>query len=153
MIVKLEQIMEGMMMQSEESRSFLNPETGEIVYVSQEALLMAEDGEEYEHLADWQLDEVKLANDIVDNFDKYVEFPSSFSIHEYSMMKGFCYSLSDHKLQVRLLESIRRKGAFQRFKESVNHLGIEEQWYAYRDNQYKEIAMKFCVSNNIDFKK
>ncbi|WP_277874644.1 hypothetical protein [Mesobacillus harenae] len=43
MQVKLEDILEGMEMQSEESHSYLNLETGEILYVSREALLIAED--------------------------------------------------------------------------------------------------------------
>ena len=38
MQVKLEHIIEGMEMQSEENYSYLNLETGEIVYVSREAL-------------------------------------------------------------------------------------------------------------------
>ncbi|MBS4193231.1 hypothetical protein KHA94_24375 [Bacillus sp. FJAT-49705] len=151
MKVKLEHILEGMEMQSEESNSYLNLETGEIVIVSHEAILMAEDGEEYDHLPDWQQEEVKLAYAIVDSFDNYTSLPTSFDIHEYDMMERFCYSLPDHKKQDILLDSIRGKGAFRRFKDNVNRLGIAEQWYEYRDHCFKEIAREFCQSNNIAF--
>ncbi|MDQ0257040.1 hypothetical protein J2S74_004485 [Evansella vedderi] len=151
MKVKLENILEGMELQSEENNAYLNLETGEIVYVSREALLMAEDGEEYEHLPDWQQDEVQVAYDIVENFDKYDSLPTSFDIHEYDMMERFCYSLSDHQKQDILLQAIRGKGAFRRFKDNVTRLGIVEQWYDYRDLCYKEIAKEFCQNNNIDY--
>ena len=52
MRVKLEDIVEGMEMQSDDNRSFLNLDTGEIVHVSHEALLIAEDSEDYEHLSE-----------------------------------------------------------------------------------------------------
>ncbi len=71
MRVKLEDIVEGMEMQSDDNRSFLNLDTGEIVHISQEALLIAEDSEDYEHLSEWQQDEVKIALDIVESFGKY----------------------------------------------------------------------------------
>ncbi|EKN66892.1 hypothetical protein BABA_13427 [Neobacillus bataviensis LMG 21833] len=151
MQVKLEHIIEGMEMQSEENRSYLNLKTGEIVYVSQEALAIADDGEDYEHLPEWQQEDVKLAYDIVDSFDQFAGLPSSFDIDEYEMMESYCNSLSDSKTQDALLASIRGKGAFQRFKDSVNRLGISDQWYDYRDMKYEEIAIEFCKSKNIDY--
>ncbi|MFK9092522.1 hypothetical protein [Bacillus salipaludis] len=127
MQVKLEHIIEGMEIQSEENRSYLNLKTGEIVNVSQEALAIAEDGEENEHPPEWQQDDVKLAYDIVDNFDQFTGLPSSFDINEYETMESYCYSLSDSKTQDVLLASIRGNGAFRRFKDSVNRLGISDQ--------------------------
>ncbi|WP_332696454.1 UPF0158 family protein [Halalkalibacter lacteus] len=123
---------------------------GEIVCVSSASLWIAEDEEEFDHLPEWQQDEVKLAYDIVESFDKYASLPTSFDIHEYDMMERFCYSLSDQKKQDILLNAIRGKGAFRRFKDDVYRLEIAEQWYDYRDHCYKEIAKEFCKSNNID---
>lgn len=151
MKVKLAHIIEGMEMQSEENHPYLNLETGEVVSVSREALLIAEDGEEYEHLPDWQQDEAKLAYDIVDNFEKYASLPSSFDINEYEIMESFCYSLSDEQQRNTLLNSIRGKGAFRRFKENVYELGISDEWYNYLDHSYREIAIGFCERNDIDY--
>lgn len=148
MQVKLENIIEGMEMQSEENRSYINLKTGEIVYVSREALLIAEDEEEYEHLSKWQQEEVEIAIEIVEGFNKFASLPSSFNINEYDMMEDFCYSLSDYKKRDLLLDA---KGAFRRFKDNVNRLGISDQWYDYRDEKYKEIAIEFCKSKNIDY--
>ncbi|WP_100407563.1 UPF0158 family protein [Bacillus solitudinis] len=112
---------------------------------------MAEDGEEFGHLPDWQQEEVELANDIVENDDKYALLPTSFDVHEYNMIEKFCYRLSDQKEQDILLQAISGKGAFRRFKDRINQLGIAEQWYDFRDQCYKEIAKAFCQSKNIDY--
>ncbi|MDQ0232654.1 UPF0158 family protein [Metabacillus malikii] len=151
MKVKLENIIEGIEMQSDEIRSYLNLDTGEIAFVSEDARLIAEDGEDYDHLSEWQQDEVTLALDIVDNFEKYVELPSQYEINEYDMMESYCYSLTDLKLQDALLKSIHGKGAFRRFKDNVQRLGISEKWYDYRDMKYKEFAKEFCERNGIDY--
>ncbi|MDT8861811.1 UPF0158 family protein [Alkalihalobacillus sp. MEB130] len=151
MLVKLEDILEGMEMQSEESHAYLNLETGEVVYVSREALLIAEDGEEYDHLPVWQQEEAQQAYEIVESFGKYVTLPTSFDIHEYDMLERFCYSLSDEKKQDLLLHAIRGKGAFRRFKDTLHRLGMIQQWYEYRDERYKELAREFCQSNKIDY--
>lgn len=151
MKVKLEQIIEGMEMQSEESRSFLNLKTGEVVYVSREVLTIAEDDDEYTHLPEWQQDELEIAKTIVFTINEYASLPSSFDINEYDMMEDFCYSLSNDKNRDILLDSIRGKGAFRRFKDNVEHLGISDKWYAFRDQKYKEIAIEFCKSKNLDY--
>lgn len=151
MKVKLEEIIEGMEMQSEENRSFLNLETGEVVYVSQEILIIAEDDEEHENLPEWQQDELEMAKAIFFTIDEYASLPSSFDINEYNMMEDFCYSLSEHQKRDLLLNSIHGKGAFRRFKDNVHQLEISDQWYAFRDQKYKEIAIEFCESKNLDY--
>ncbi len=57
-------------MQSEENKSYLYLKTGEVINVSREVLMIAEDEEEYDHLPDWQQDEMKIAIDIVESFEK-----------------------------------------------------------------------------------
>ncbi|MDQ0154654.1 UPF0158 family protein [Robertmurraya andreesenii] len=151
MKVKLEQIIEGMEMQSEESRSFLNLKTGEVVYVSREVLTIAEDDDEYTHLPEWQQDELETAKAIVFTINEYASLPSSFDINEYNMMEDFCYSLSDHQKRDLLLNSIHGKGAFRRFKDNIQQLEVSDQWYAFRDQKYKEIAIEFCKSKNLDY--
>jgi Uncharacterised protein family (UPF0158) len=151
MKVKLEDVVEGMELQTTETRTYLNLQTGEIVYVSLESLFMAEDEEDYENLPEWQQDEVKIAYDIVESFGKFAALPSQFDINEYDMMESFCYSLSDEKMQNVLLNAIRGRGAFRRFKDNVHRFEIFDAWYDYRDMKYKEIARNFCERHNIDY--
>lgn len=152
MKVKLEDIIEAIEMQSEENRAYLNLKTGEVVYVSLDELSMAEEEEgEFETLPEWRQNELKLAIDIVENFEEYVSLPTRFEINEYRMMENFCFSLNDNNKSEILLHSIKGKGAFRRFKDNAIRLRIASNWYDYRNNCYKEIAREFCESNNINY--
>jgi len=51
-----------------------------------------------------------------------------------------------------LLYAIQGKGAFQRFKDKVIILGIEDESYMCRDEQYIEITRDFCERYNIGYK-
>ena len=48
-----------------------------------------------------------------------------------------------------MLASLRGKGAFRRFKDTVFYLGIRDDWFAYRDKRFREIAERWCVDNNL----
>ncbi|WP_408008488.1 UPF0158 family protein [Pseudalkalibacillus sp. A8] len=66
-------------------------------------------------------------------------------------MEDFCLTISNERQQEVFLSSIRGKGAFRRFKDRIVELDIEEQWYSYRDERFKQIAIGWCRDNNINF--
>jgi len=142
--IKLEDIVDGMQVHIDEHSTYLNTETAEVVHVAHRLLRIAEEEEPFEHLPDWEQDDIRVAMDIVENEENYVALPSPFYINEYEMMEDFCYQLSDQGQSDTLLDAIRGKGAFRRFKDEVNDLGIEKDWYAFRDERYKEIAIRWC---------
>jgi hypothetical protein len=55
--------------------------------------------------------------------------------------------LKTGRLPNALLRSIEGKGAFRRFKDALHRHGIEMNWYAYKDEAYKEIARDWCEEN------
>ena len=67
--VKLKDIIEELEIQFEESQSFLNIKTGEIIFVTSNDLRAAEDDEPFDHLPDWQQENLRGANDVVENFE------------------------------------------------------------------------------------
>lgn len=149
--VKLKDIIEEMEIQPEESRSFLNIKTGELVFVTSDELRAAEDEEPYDHLPDWQQDNLKVANDVVENFENYKELPTKYEVNEYEIMEDFCLIVTDQRKQDALLRVITGKGAFRRFKDKIIDFEIEDQWYSYRNERFKQIAIEWCRDNNIDF--
>lgn len=151
MQVRLKDILEGLEMQSEEYHSYLNIKTGEIISVTLEVLGLAEDCEDFDDIDEWQQDEFESANDIIDNPSDYAQFPTKFDINEYDMMEHFCFSLADNQKQDILLNAIKGKGAFGRFRDNVDRLNLTSQWYDFRDERYKEIAREFCRENQIEF--
>lgn len=149
--VKLKDIIEEMEVQFEESRSFLNIVTGEIVSVTSEDLRAAEDEEPLDHLPEWEQENRMIAMDLVENFENYIELPTKDELNEYEMMENFCLKVTDQRKQESLLRDIRGKGAFRRFKDNIINFDLEEQWYSYRDECYKQIAINWCQENKINY--
>ncbi|KAB8125834.1 hypothetical protein F9U64_21510 [Gracilibacillus oryzae] len=149
--VKIDEILVAMDMQSYDNINLLHINTGNVVHVLREFLTMAEDGESIDDLYDWQQEQMELAYDIIENDDNYLDLPTEFEIHEYSMMEDFCFTIENPAFQNKLLHTIRGKGAFRRFKDKINELDIEQDWYAYRDECYKQIAREFCEKNNLEY--
>jgi len=46
----------------------------------------------------------------------------------------------------------RAGGAFRYFKDTIHQLGLAKEWYAFRDECYREIARDFCLSHGIGFR-
>ena len=149
--VKLKDIIQEIEIQFEESRSFLNIKTGEIMLVTSEDLRAAEDEKPFEHLPEWEQENRMTAIDVVENFENYIELPSKYEVNEYEIMENFCLTVSDQRRQESLLRAIKGKGAFGRFKDKIIDFEIENQWYSYRDECFKQIAIEWCQENKINF--
>jgi hypothetical protein len=149
--VKLKDIIEEMEIQFEESRSLLNIKTGEIVLVASEDLRAAEDEKPFDHLPEWEQENRIIAIDVVENFENYIELPTKYEVNEYKIMENFCLTVSDQRKQESLLRVIRGKGAFRRFKDKLIEFEMEDQWYSYRDDCFKQIVIEWCKENKINY--
>jgi hypothetical protein len=149
--VKLKDIIEEMEIQFEESRSLLNINTGKIVLVTSEDLRAAEDEKPFDHLSEWEQENRMIAMDVVENFENYIELPTKYEVNEYEIMEFFCLTVSDQRRQESLLRAIKGKGAFRRFKDKIIDFEIEDQWYSYRDEYFKQIAIEWCQEHKINF--
>lgn len=145
--VKLKDIVDEMEIQFDDSRSMFNIKTGQIVLVTTEDLIAAEDEKPFDHLPEWQQENRMVAIDVVENFENYIELPTKYEINEYEMMEDFCLTVSDQRKQNTLLRAIRGKGAFRRFKDKIIEFEMEDQWYSYRGECLKEIAIEWCQDN------
>ena len=82
--VKLNDIVEGMEFSSEESASYLDRTTGEVVHVDNTLFGAAEDGDEPDHMADWEREEYETTCLIAaDDAGRFVSLPDQFDIDEY----------------------------------------------------------------------
>lgn len=149
MKVKLQYLIDEMNMQFEGAFTYLNRMTGEIISVSEENLRMVEEEESIEHLPEWQQEELGEAFDIVINFDNYEELPTKYEINEYDMIEDFCYGLCDGRNKDILITAIQGKGAFRRFKDHILQLGMDKEWYSYRHECYKELAIEWCKEHGV----
>lgn len=148
--VKLKDIIEGLEFQSDEGSSYLNTTTGEVVDTTDYELRAAEDETPHEHLPEWQIEALRVAKSILET-DDYLPLPTKFDIHEYSIMERFCRSKEDDEMRDDLCDAIRGRGAFRRFKDSIHEHGIADDWYKYRDEALREIAIEWCEENGIPY--
>jgi hypothetical protein len=149
--VKLKDIIKEMEIQFEESRSLLNIKTGEIVLVTTEDLRAAEDDKPFDHLPEWEQENRMIAIDVVENFENYIELPTKYEVNEYELMENFCLKENDQWKQESLLRAIKGKGAFRRFKDKIIDFEIEDKWYSYREECFKQIAIEWCQENKINY--
>lgn len=150
--VKIGEVMDMMDGFPEEYSAMVNTNTGEVILVEKNYLRKAEDEVPYEGLPDWEQETMKLAYDIIDDEDdKYIPLPSSFDIDDYDMIERFSASVKDPVQRDELLHTIRGKGAFRRFRDHVEYFGLLHDWYAYRDQRYRDIAIDFCEMNGLEW--
>ncbi len=149
--VKLSEIIEGLEFQSDESSSFLNIKTGEVVLMTDYAMRAAEDDEPLEEVPDWERELVIIAREILAETGDYIPLPTKYDIDEYSIMERFCTYLDNQEIGDALCDLISGSGAFRRFKDAIYKYGVEDEWYNYRNNAIKEIAIEWCRENNIEF--
>jgi hypothetical protein len=148
--VPLREIIDGMQFQSDEMSAYLNVRTGQVVPVSRDDLMAAEFGDTDAALTDWEAEAAEVARGVLAGKD-YLALPDRFEIDEYRMMERFANGLTDAAASARLRRAIQGRGAFRYFKDSVQDLGLAQDWYAYRDGAYEELAIAWCKANSIEY--
>ena len=91
---------------------------------------------------------IALADEIMKSND-YVELPSRFKVNDWSIMREYCDSVDNSEQRDTLLRAIHGNGAFRRFKESVYDLGLQDEWFKFKDTCYEEIAIEWLDSEGI----
>ena len=150
--VSLREVVDHLNMVGDESSAYLNKTTGELILLSDEELSAAEEQENLEDYPEWQQGMIEKAREVLDS-DDYLELPGKFDIHEYRIMEEFCSSVSLPELREQLLRKIRGSGAFGRFKHAIYSLGIEKDWYVFRDAVYERIAVEWLEENGIAYRR
>lgn len=148
--VKLEDIIDGIEMQTDEISSYLNIKTGEVVIISDEESSAVEEDKPIDSFPEWQHELINKAKEILQSND-YISLPSKFQVHEYRIMEKFCLSITDDQIRDILYYSIKGSGAFQRFKNNIYKYNLEEEWYKFRDEAIKRIAIEWCEDNGINY--
>ncbi|GBE05975.1 hypothetical protein BMS3Abin10_01616 [bacterium BMS3Abin10] len=153
MKVKLSDIIDAIEIQPDEGSSYLNKITGEIVTITEEEINAAYEEDLSEDRPEWLAKAIETAKKVNDDetSEIYMQLPTKFDIHEYSIMERFCLSISDKAISESLYYAIKSKGAFRRFKNAIHRYGVADDWYKYRDDYLKEIVKDWCEENEIKY--
>ena len=152
--VSLDEVVDQLQMQMDETTVYLHEETGELLMVqdreARKADALAEGEIENEELPEWQQDVLPKVHDAVHE-PEWLALPSQWDIHEYEIMEEFCYAVEDDDHREQLIRAIRGKGAFRYFRDTCDRLGYTEDWYAFRDQAYEEIAVRWLEARDIPY--
>jgi len=148
--VKLEDIIEGIEMSQEERQAYLDLHTGRIEYIDDQTSWAMRDDED-QSLPDWQRPLVEIARLIEadEEGERVLPLPKQFEADEWQMMAEFAAGIDDDAVRDELSHACRGGGAFRRFKDAVHRLGLADEWYAYRDEGYRQLAADWCWANDI----
>ena len=135
-LMKMSALMEAIEFASDSGAYFYDFDKQESIYLSEDSWNWDEEDKERAELMDME-------------WDRFIRLPEKYEIHEYRIMEEFIDELDDQKLQMELYRAIQGRGAFRRFKDKIRYAGIEQQWYDYQNNAYREFALRWCKENNI----
>ena len=133
-MVTLSKIIDGLEMVDDIVDCYYNPEKEEI-FLSD----IGEDG----NLTEDEIDEL---------FEESIILPTKYEINEYQMMGDFIETIESPEINNNLQRLIQGKGAFRRFKDYCAEMDIIQDWYKFRDERYKEIAIDWCKQNELEYK-
>ena len=148
--VKLSEVVDEMSMSGDEISTYLNRVTGEMVTVTAEERRAAEDPEDWDLLPGWQQEVMPKIQEALESED-YLKLPGKYQIHEWSIMEQFAYSVADKAASDELHTAIHGAGAFRYFKDTVRRLGIQQDWYRFRDEAFRKIARDWLHAHDIPF--
>lgn len=156
-VVSLRDMVDELQTLSHESNAYWKKSTGKVITIRDDDFDMVrsmdeifdeiEEDEEFESddgssgYSDLETEFFQDVKNVMLLDDDYLKLPSKFDIHEYEIMERFGLSVSKEKISEILLSRIRGSGAFRRFRDTIYQYGIEEDWFRFRDEAYKEIAI------------
>jgi len=151
MRVKLSAVLEALEMQGDEVHASVDRVTGDVVVLTDEELGAAEDEADPSEFPEWQRPNIEQAKAVqADEGGRFVALPDRFEIDEWRMMRDFAMSLPDEGASSDLLDAIHGRGAFRLFKDCLRRLDKEKAWFAFRDAQYRQVAVDWCHENGIE---
>ncbi|MGO4109101.1 UPF0158 family protein [Paenibacillus sp. YAF4_2] len=150
--VKLDELVGEIEMDLEDTFTYIDVTTGEVITLTGEEIRAAEDERPLENFPEWQRENIERAICILeDEQGKYADFTLKNDYNEYELIEKFISTLEDEKINEALNDAIIGKGAFRRFKDKVIEFGIDKQWYTYKENRIKELVIEWCIEHDIEF--
>ena len=133
-MVTLSKIIDGLEMVDDIVDCYYNPEKDEV--------FLSNIGE-YGDLTEDEIDEL---------FEESIILPTQYEINEYQIMVNFIETIDNLEIKSNLQRLIQGKGAFRRFKDYCFESNIIQDWYDYKEEKYKEIAIDWCRQNKLEYK-
>ncbi len=149
-VLALRDIVDAIESQSNEGEAYLDPETGEIIQVSEDERALVEQGRSDDDLPDWQRELIPKVREALES-DRFLALPGRFEGHEWEIMQRFSQEQNEHARKM-LLSAIHGSGAFRHFRNAVERLGLLDAWYRYREEAVQQIARDWLEEHKLAYK-
>jgi hypothetical protein len=149
--VKLVDLVSEIELQIDDTFTFINTNTGEVITLMREEVGAAEDETPLENFPDWQRENIKKATSIIEDEDGvYVGFTLRNDYNEYDIIQDFIGTLMDEDIREKMNEAIQGRGAFRRFKDGIIEHDVDKHWYRYKESKIKELVIEWCKEHDIE---
>ena len=130
-IVLLSQVIEGVefINEEEDTCGFYNPMTGDIFYLG-----------EYDFSREEEYSSVE---------EGCIKMPTREEIDEEGIMQEFIETIEDVTVYNQLGIVFSGENGAHMFLETCRNFGILDDWYRYRDEKFKKIALEWCQKNSV----
>ena len=148
--VDLSDVIECIEFEGELLQHYYNKNTGVIMYIedSSTATYKADDIHNLDNFEEWEKELILSLHDFRENPNDYIQLPSHEDINESGMMIEFCNNIEDIELRDKILNS---KDSFRELRQSIEKEGLINEWYDYREDAERNLAIKWCNDNNIEY--
>jgi Uncharacterised protein family (UPF0158) len=113
--------------------------------VERSVMSAVEEGDEefLGELSDWQKPEIETARAVLaDERNRFIQPPNKFDFHEYRHMERFIGRIADESAADQLWRAIKGRGAFRCFNDTLYRLGIQDDWFRYREKAMRDFARR-----------
>ncbi|NOU92475.1 hypothetical protein GC093_04390 [Paenibacillus sp. LMG 31456] len=149
--VKLDELVSEIELQIDDTFTFINIKTGEVITLMREEIGAAEDEKPLEKFPEWQRENIEKAIMIFEDEDEeYVDFTLRNDFNEYETMEEFIGTLKDQNVREELYEAIQGRGAFRRFKDGIVENDVDKQWYKYKESKIRKLVIEWCKEQGIE---
>lgn len=116
---------------------YLDLETGEILYISDEWMTTDEIEE--------------ISEQMNSEHERYLAIPTESSHEGYQDMVAFTEKVEDKNLKEKLLIALDGRGAFRRFKNVlIDYPEKRQKWFKFKENRLKQRVMEWLEDNEIE---
>ena len=96
-----------------------------------------------------QDEEIVYALDDGADEEFFIPLPTKQEVNDYQNMVNFTETIEDDKKRDWFENAIHGKGAFRRFRATLERFGMETEWYDYLEACHRELAIEWCEQHGI----
>ncbi|MDG0791167.1 UPF0158 family protein [Cohnella ginsengisoli] len=149
--VKLNDLVGEIEMQIDDTFTYINLTTGDVITLTRDEMSAAEDEKPIDNFPELKKENIEKAIQILEDEDSvYVDFTLRNEFNEYEIIEDFIKALEPQEIREELFAAIQGRGAFRRFKDNIIEHGLEKQWYDYKERKIKELVIGWCMDHSID---